>query len=289
MSWRCDSGRLLKACLTTFKNSCFLASTSTTAGTAQDGSTSGACASQSCVADLVDVWPQVLDVQPEDDEEEDGAAVDLDAQRRGKCVVLKTSTRQTIFLPVVGLVDAEKLRPGDLVGVNKVRLGRMLCSAHRMLCSVSALEVVYMQQAVFLPVVGLADAEKAVPLPPGPHEQGAARQAAVQPCCPTLWGCCELSSCRWWHCGRREAALPVDVCSLEGLVRSFFQGGSAPSCEARQLHMPEGHKTVCLWHCVTIDKAGCKGGGPVVHACSVTGSAPCCSRSYAVCVHQGSA
>ncbi|KAG0475624.1 hypothetical protein HPP92_015310 [Vanilla planifolia] len=31
----------------------------------------------------------------------------------------KTSTRQTIFLPVVGLVDPDKLKPGDLVGVNK--------------------------------------------------------------------------------------------------------------------------------------------------------------------------
>jgi Proteasomal ATPase OB C-terminal domain len=51
--------------------------------------------------------------------QEDGAAVDLDSQRQGKCVVLKTSTRQTIFLPVVGLVDATKLKPGDLVGVNK--------------------------------------------------------------------------------------------------------------------------------------------------------------------------
>jgi hypothetical protein len=30
--------------------------------------------------------------------------VDLDSQRQGKCVVLKTSTRQTVFLPVVGLV-----------------------------------------------------------------------------------------------------------------------------------------------------------------------------------------
>ena len=57
--------------------------------------------------------------------------MDLDAQRRGKCVVLKTSTRQTIFLPVVGLVDAEKLRPGDLVGVNKVRWAPCSCeSAH---------------------------------------------------------------------------------------------------------------------------------------------------------------
>jgi len=26
---------------------------------------------------------------------------------------------QTIFLPVVGLVDADQLKPGDLVGVNK--------------------------------------------------------------------------------------------------------------------------------------------------------------------------
>mmetsp|Transcript_23510 Transcript_23510/g.64820 ORF Transcript_23510/g.64820 Transcript_23510/m.64820 type:complete len:428 (-) Transcript_23510:415-1698(-) len=68
---------------------------------------------------LVSNIVEVLDVQPESDEEEDGAAVDLDAQRQGKCVVLKTSTRQTIFLPVVGLVDANSLKPGDLVGVNK--------------------------------------------------------------------------------------------------------------------------------------------------------------------------
>jgi 26S proteasome regulatory subunit T5 len=26
---------------------------------------------------------------------------------------------QTYFLPVIGLVDAEQLKPGDLVGVNK--------------------------------------------------------------------------------------------------------------------------------------------------------------------------
>ncbi|KAJ7287921.1 hypothetical protein O6H91_Y315000 [Diphasiastrum complanatum] len=62
---------------------------------------------------------EILDVNPEDDAEEDGANVDLDSQRKGKCVVLKTSTRQTIFLPVVGLVEPEALKPGDLVGVNK--------------------------------------------------------------------------------------------------------------------------------------------------------------------------
>jgi len=62
---------------------------------------------------------EVLECTPETDGEEDGATVDLDSQRQGKAVVLKTSTRQTIFLPVVGLVEPEKLKPGDIVGVNK--------------------------------------------------------------------------------------------------------------------------------------------------------------------------
>lgn len=55
----------------------------------------------------------------EEDGEEDGAATDIDLQRKGKCIVIKTSTRQTVFLPVIGLVEADQLKPGDLVGVNK--------------------------------------------------------------------------------------------------------------------------------------------------------------------------
>ena len=39
--------------------------------------------------------------------------------RKGKCAVIKTSTRQTVFLPLIGLVPAENLQPGDLIGVNK--------------------------------------------------------------------------------------------------------------------------------------------------------------------------
>merc|ERR1712178_57705 len=62
---------------------------------------------------------EILDVQPDEEEEEDGANTDVDAQREGKCAVLKTSTRQTIFLPVIGLVDHKDLKPADLVGVNK--------------------------------------------------------------------------------------------------------------------------------------------------------------------------
>jgi 26S proteasome regulatory subunit T5 len=55
----------------------------------------------------------------EAEEEEEGASKDLDVGRKNKCAVIKTSTRQTIFLPVVGLVEVEKLSPGDLIGVNK--------------------------------------------------------------------------------------------------------------------------------------------------------------------------
>lgn len=51
--------------------------------------------------------------------EEDGANRDLDSMRKGKCAVVKTSTRQTVFLPMIGLVPPDELKPGDLVGVNK--------------------------------------------------------------------------------------------------------------------------------------------------------------------------
>jgi len=61
---------------------------------------------------------EILDIE-KDEDDEDGAAIDIDAQRQGKSLVVKTTTRQTIFLPVIGLVDAEDLKPNDLVGVNK--------------------------------------------------------------------------------------------------------------------------------------------------------------------------
>jgi len=38
---------------------------------------------------------------------------------KGKCVIIKTSDRKTIFLPVPGFVEPSELTPGDLVGVNK--------------------------------------------------------------------------------------------------------------------------------------------------------------------------
>lgn len=62
---------------------------------------------------------EIFDADPADVQEE-GSSMDADAQtNQGKSAVIKTSTRQTVFLPVPGLVDIKKLKPGDLVGVNK--------------------------------------------------------------------------------------------------------------------------------------------------------------------------
>lgn len=62
---------------------------------------------------------ELLDLDPTAESAEEGANIDLDATRVGKSAVIKTSTRQTIFLPLIGLVDPEQLKPGDLIGVNK--------------------------------------------------------------------------------------------------------------------------------------------------------------------------
>lgn len=60
---------------------------------------------------------ELLDMKGEDSGE--GAAREEHSARTGTSAVVKTSTRQTVFLPLVGLVDPAKLKPGDLVGVNK--------------------------------------------------------------------------------------------------------------------------------------------------------------------------
>jgi 26S proteasome regulatory subunit T5 len=61
---------------------------------------------------------QILDNDDEEEDLDDTEAADA-AVSRDKCAVVKTTTRNTVFLPIIGLVRAEDLRPGDLVGVNK--------------------------------------------------------------------------------------------------------------------------------------------------------------------------
>lgn len=61
---------------------------------------------------------EILDIDPDiDEDQEDKPAAG--ERRPGRCAVIKTSTRQTIFLPLIGLVAPEELQPGDLIGVNK--------------------------------------------------------------------------------------------------------------------------------------------------------------------------
>ncbi|KAH6911452.1 P-loop containing nucleoside triphosphate hydrolase protein [Coprinopsis sp. MPI-PUGE-AT-0042] len=60
---------------------------------------------------------ELLDMPPEG--EESGSAQDANSAKSSQCAVIKTSTRQTVFLPMIGLVPPEELKPSDLVGVNK--------------------------------------------------------------------------------------------------------------------------------------------------------------------------
>eukprot|EP01087_Luapelamoeba_hula_P010661 TRINITY_DN282_c0_g1_i1.p1 TRINITY_DN282_c0_g1~~TRINITY_DN282_c0_g1_i1.p1 ORF type:complete len:439 (-),score=106.13 TRINITY_DN282_c0_g1_i1:108-1424(-) len=62
---------------------------------------------------------ELIEPEAETEEDQDGSSMEVDASANGKCAVIKTSDRKTIFLPVIGLVDASTLTPGDLIGVNK--------------------------------------------------------------------------------------------------------------------------------------------------------------------------
>lgn len=70
------------------------------------------------VGNVIEVLePEAEDGLEEDDEE--GAALDVDSTRKTRSAVIRTSTRQTIYLPIPGLVETDELKPSDLVGTNK--------------------------------------------------------------------------------------------------------------------------------------------------------------------------
>ncbi|KAJ3443630.1 26s proteasome regulatory subunit 6a [Anaeramoeba flamelloides] len=71
----------------------------------------------SSVVELIDP-KEILESKKKEKKEEEYGFTDL-ASGEEMSVVIKTTTRQTIYLPVIGLVDPFKLHPGDLVGVNK--------------------------------------------------------------------------------------------------------------------------------------------------------------------------
>jgi len=66
-------------------------------------------------------------LEPEDDEDGDkdgsGFNVKKNDKRKGekkqKALVIKTTGRHTVYLPVPGMVETDELKPGELIGVNK--------------------------------------------------------------------------------------------------------------------------------------------------------------------------
>jgi len=66
------------------------------------------------VANVVEIVDPYIDPS-EDDTGDKDTSLSLEC----KGVVVKTSTRQTVFLPIPGLIRASEVVPGELVGTNK--------------------------------------------------------------------------------------------------------------------------------------------------------------------------
>ena len=66
---------------------------------------------------------ELLDVEEEPEEGQEGSGfaikkTETQAQTK-KAIVIKTTARHTIYLPVLGMVEPEDVKPGDLIAVNK--------------------------------------------------------------------------------------------------------------------------------------------------------------------------
>ncbi len=66
------------------------------------------------VANVVEIVEPYVDPN-----EDDAGDKDINLTPECKGVVVKTSTRQTVFLPIPGLIRASEVVPGELVGTNK--------------------------------------------------------------------------------------------------------------------------------------------------------------------------
>ncbi len=61
---------------------------------------------------------EILDAENEDDDDKDGFKQE-NVKKNQKALVVKTTGRHTIYLPVPGMVEPEELKPGELIAVNK--------------------------------------------------------------------------------------------------------------------------------------------------------------------------
>lgn len=69
---------------------------------------------------LISTVAEIFDIEDEEGEDEgSGVKKSKNPGQQAQGAIVKTSTRQTIFLPVIGLIEAKELKPMELVGVNK--------------------------------------------------------------------------------------------------------------------------------------------------------------------------
>ena len=63
---------------------------------------------------------EILDNDDDEGDDKDGSGFNQENQSKNKkAIVVKTTGRHTIYLPVIGMVEPEELKPGDLIAVNK--------------------------------------------------------------------------------------------------------------------------------------------------------------------------
>jgi 26S proteasome regulatory subunit T5 len=69
---------------------------------------------------------EILEPEVEDEGDHDGSGFDVKKtggdktdEKKQKALVIKTTGRHTVYLPVPGMVEAEDLKPGELIAVNK--------------------------------------------------------------------------------------------------------------------------------------------------------------------------
>lgn len=69
---------------------------------------------------------EILEPEVEDEGDHDGSGFDVkktpldkSEEKKQKALVIKTTGRHTVYLPVPGMVEAEDLKPGELIAVNK--------------------------------------------------------------------------------------------------------------------------------------------------------------------------
>ncbi|CDW84941.1 26s protease regulatory subunit 6a [Stylonychia lemnae] len=62
---------------------------------------------------------EILDVEEDEEDKDTSGFKQENVSKTRKAMVVKTTGRHTIYLPVIGMIEPEEVRPGDLIAVNK--------------------------------------------------------------------------------------------------------------------------------------------------------------------------